>query len=346
MKVLINLKPLRSGSKTRGVGVYTRELLASLKKNYKDDQFIPTAKDHHNNQASVVHFPYFDPFFRTLPVTQDIPTVVTVHDLIPLKFPNHFPRGIRGSINLFFQKRALKKVNHIITDSKSSKNDIIKILSIPKEQISVVPLASSLPSLKPTQSQTQKTKKKYNLPEKYILYVGDINWNKNVLGLIKEYSNSSTNASLVLVGKAIATKSSIPEKMAIDDAIKNSSKKDKIHIIGYTSTEDHSAIYGLATLYVQPSFYEGFGLPILEAMQLSCPVLSSDRGSLKEVAGDAAEYFNPHKRGALAKSIDAILANSKLRGKLTKKGLNQVKKFTWTKAAQATYDVYRQVIQS
>lgn len=344
MKVIINIKPRHNTSKSRGIGVYTRELARSLHRYYKRDEFIITSNLHAVSEYDLVHYPFFDPFFRTLKPPRSTKTVVTIHDVIPLKFKEHFPTGIRGKINFYLQKKTLSMVDHIITDSNSSKSDIIELLDIDSEKITVIPLAPSANIKKITNSFTQKIKKKYNLPEKYFLYVGDINWNKNVPGLIEEYSRSDSDAELILVGKALRQASNIPEIASIKQAIDQSPKKEKIRKLGYVPDHHMPAVYSLATIYVQPSYYEGFGFPVLEAMQNGCPVISSNLSSLPEVAGDSALYFDPYKKNSLKVALEKLISNPKARRALTQKGIKRVKDFSWRETAKLTREVYSSVV--
>src|SRR5688500_16619599 len=129
MKIAVNTLPLKTAHKDRGIGFYTNNLVENLK---KDSQIELQEFDSLSEvrDAEVVHYPWFDLFFKTLLVQKSIPTVVTIHDVMPLRFKEHYPIGIRGKINLYLQKRALKKCSAIITDSNASKNDIIKYLKI------------------------------------------------------------------------------------------------------------------------------------------------------------------------------------------------------------------------
>lgn len=344
MKIVISLKPLKSGSKTRGVGVYTRELIRALKEKYQEDSIIATSKDYYGKDVDLVHFPFFDPFFLTLPFWKSKPTIVTVHDLIPLKFPKHFPRGIRGSIKWFIQKSSLKNVKSIITDSNSSKKDIVELLKFPENRIHVIPLGPSLVDGKINKKLEKETAEEYNLAEKFILYVGDLNWNKNIPYLINEYAAlKSKNLHLVIVGKAFKGKVIIPELKAILRAIEKNSVQGKVHMLGHVPDKYLPSLYALATLYVQPSLYEGFGLPVLEAMVCGCPVLTSNTSSLSEVGGNAVEYFNPSKTGELSSKLRLLLSNPTKLKKLSTLGKQQAKQFTWQKTAEMTRKVYQKV---
>ncbi len=338
MKIALCTSPLSTASKTRGVGVYTRELISALRSGFPADEFVETIGNPYSVQADLIHFPFFDPYYLTLPWIFPTPTVVTIHDLIPLKYPTHFPAGYRGRFKWLIQRFRASRASGIITDSASSAEDIHTILGIKKERIHVVPLASA--TARTAISLAPKLKKLYSLPERYILYVGDVNWNKNLPGLIKAFSRlSSASTHLVLVGKVFADKPAIPEYKAVEKAIADSGKPKLIHLLGYVPSHHLGGIYHGATLYCQPSWDEGFGLPVLEAMKAGCPVLTSNRGSLSEVAGEAAVYFDPGKDD-LTEILESLLASSVKRATLTSAGILQAKRFTWAKTAELTRGVY------
>ena len=344
MKIVFCTSVLKNGSKTRGVGVYTRELINALNKTYPHDQFIEAIGNPYTIKSDLVHYPFFDPFFLTLPWHYQYKTVITIHDLIPLKYPERFRIGLRGRLKWLIQKYRARFSSAIITDSVSSANDIERLMGIPTSKIHVVPLSSS--SVMTTTLTSRKVKKLYNLPDKFILYVGDINWNKNILGLLDGFNQVKDQFThLVLVGKVWSDKPDIPEFRAIMDKINASPKKSLIHLLGYIPNHHKGSIYNLSTLYVQPSWDEGFGLPILEAMSLGCPVISSNRGSLGEVGGDAVVYFDPNSN-ELSKKIDDLLRSEPKRQELSALGLIQAKKFSWQKTARATMEVYEKVLST
>ncbi len=342
MKIAICTSPLKNSSKTRGVGVYTRELVNALRTSFPTDQFIETTGNPYQSGIDLVHYPFFDPYFLTLPWRYSLPTLITIHDLIPLKYPTHFPAGLRGRLKWEVQKMRARASAGIITDSLSSATDIQEILKIKENRIHVIPLASA--TARTAMSLAPKIKKLYHLPDRYILYVGDVNWNKNIPGLIDAFAkldNSSTH--LVLVGKVFADKPDIPEFKVVMEAIKKSGKSELIHLIGYVPSHHLSGIYREATLYCQPSWDEGFGLPILEAMKAGCPVVSSNRGSLPEVGGEAALYFNPSSN-ELPGVLQSLLSSPAKRDSLKEAGLLQVKQFTWDKTAKLTREIYAQMV--
>ena len=344
MKILLPIVPLHSGSRTRGIGVYTRELSLALTKYFPDDQIIGSSSSREAQTADLVHLPSFDPFFLTLPVLMRRPTVVTIHDLIPLRFPKHFPAGIRGRLKWMAERRRLRRAAAVITDSESSKADIVALSGYPVDKVTVIPLGPNDVQKVPP-AQANQIAAKYALPSRYLLYVGDINWNKNVPGLIAAFTAlKDPRVHLILVGKVFGSQPAIPEYRAIAEAIEKSGKADKIHLVGFVPSHHLSVFYSRATLYVQPSFYEGYGLPILEAMRFGCPVATSDRGSLPEVGGDAVAYFDPEKN--MTNVIGELLSSAPRRAALSAAGLVRAKQFTWERTARETHAVYEKILAS
>lgn len=343
MKVAICHPTTSSASRTRGVGAYTRELTEALIRLYPADQFVATSTNPYQSGVDIVHYPYFDPFFLTLPRWQPLPTVVTIHDAIPLKYPTHFPPGIKGKFKWQLQRLAARRAKHIITDSLASQSDLIHYLEPHQDKISVIPLAPA--THRASTAIEAKVKKTYGLPARYLLYVGDINWNKNVPGLIKMFGQlSSPSLHLLLVGKVFADKPAVQEYHAVEEAIAKSPASSRIHTLGYVPSHHLPVLYRLATLYVQPSFDEGFGLTLLEAMKERCPVATSSLGSLPEVGGQAVAYFDPHKPESMVSVIGDLVASPTKRAALAKLGAKRVKEFSWNKTAALTMEVYAKVL--
>lgn len=343
MIIGFDISPLKTGHKFRGTGSYTDNLVKAIKKyDQKNDyQFFTNRRELPQN-IDLIHYPYFEPFFLTLPWRKSVPTVVTIHDLIPLVFPDHFPRGLKGEIKWQIQKRSLKGSAAVIVDSKSSQKDVFKYTSIPEEKIFVVYLAAGeeFRQLKP--GELTKIKNKYSLPEKFVLYVGDATWNKNVPGLVRAIQK--INLPLVLVGKRLAESDFDRKNQWNKDLLeveKLTHDDKRIFKLGFVPQEDLVGIYNLATVCVQPSFYEGFGLPVLEAMSCGCPVVTSRVSSLPEVAGEAAFYVDPYNTDDMANGIGEIYFNTAVQEKFRKLGILQAKKFSWKKTAQETAEVYR-----
>lgn len=348
MKVAIDISPLKSGHKVRGTGFYLSNLKDSLIKYYPDSNFVFFKKRGEiPSDADIIHYPYFDPFFLTLPFANKRKSVVTVHDLIPLVFKENFPSGIKGRIKWEIQKRSLKNSKAIITDSDSSKKDISRLINFDNDKIHVVYLAAASHFKIHSDTEKEEVIKKFNLPEKFILYVGDVTWNKNLPRLIEAINK--TPHHLIIVGKAFANKDFDKNNSwnkSIYSAQTLASGNEKIIPLGFVSDHDLAAIYASATALVMPSLYEGFGLPVLEAMQSGCPVITSGEGSLREVAGSSAYYIDPYDVNSIVQGINEITSDGPLRNTLSKKGLIQAKKFSWKKTAEDTFKVYEKVINN
>lgn len=353
MRVAINVIPLRSAHRDRGIGNYSLNLLEALKKepNIKVQEFINYSE---LKDADVIHYPWFDFFFHTLPNRKYPPTVVTIHDVIPLKFKENYPVGFRGKINFYLQKISLKKCGAIITDSEVSRKDIVHFLKIDSEKIIVVPLAADKDFKVLPQSRLIHTKRKYNLTERFLLYVGDANWVKNLPFLIQAFKNLTNNPNLqdlklVLIGNVFLKRvenidhPELRSLKRVNTLIKDYKLEGKIIRVGKIEKEELVCFYNFASIYVQPSFYEGFGLPVLEAMSCGVPVVSSNGGSLPEVGGKAVVYFDPYNSKQLESIIVEILSNKSLQDKLSKLGLKQAEKFSWPNVSKKTIEVYSNV---
>lgn len=354
MKIAFNTLPLYTTHKTRGIGYYTRNLFENLQKD-KTIEVSEFTKPYEIKEADVVHYPWFDLFFHTLPIKKKIPTIVTIHDVIPLIFPKNYPIGIRGRINFHLQKIALNSCKFVITDSVSSKKDIIKFLNIKEEKIAVIPLAADKSFKLLADTQMIHIRRKYNLPEQFLLYVGDANWTKNLPFLIEAFKEIITipsfqNLKLVLIGGVFLKKVeniNHPELQSLKDLnrkINEYNMENNILRPGYVNDEELVAFYNLASIYVQPSLYEGFGLSVLQALSCGTPVVSSDRGSLREVGGGAAVYFDPTNLDKFKSIILEILKDRSLQSRLSKLGLKQSTKFSWDKVLDDTKAIYRKAI--
>ncbi|MEK7587772.1 MAG: glycosyltransferase family 1 protein, partial [Patescibacteria group bacterium] len=312
-----------------------------------------TRKQKVPKNVDLVHYPYFDPFFLTLSLLKPKPVVVTVHDLIPLVYPSHFPRGIRGDLKWRVQKFSLKNARRLITDSIASKRDIQAITGFSESLVDVIHLAPA-ETFYPIKDRNVllSVQKKYSLPDSFILYVGDVNWNKNVQGAVKAFDiltktvfvkRLSLKATLVLVGKAFLD-SNLCETQEINYLIRSLHLEEQVLRLGFVPEKDLVAFYNLATVYVQPSFAEGFGLPILEAMACGCPVVCARGSSLDEIAGPSIRV----NASDISSIMDGILHAEKLstseRTERIQKGYAWVKRFSWKKVASETVEVYEKAL--
>ncbi|HSW88340.1 MAG TPA: glycosyltransferase family 1 protein [Candidatus Saccharimonadales bacterium] len=350
MKIAIDISPLQTGHKVRGTGFYLHYLKRSLEQHFPKNKYtFFNQGEKIPNEINIVHYPYFEPFFRTLPFIKKNKTIVTVHDLTPIIFPQHFPAGLRGNFSWQIQKYLLRQVDAIITDSENSKRDIARIVNYPKEKIHVAYLAAGEEFKKVHSSQftVGSLRKKYNFPEKFALYVGDVTWNKNLPRLVK--AAQQAKIPLVMVGKALINKdidTSNPWNNDIVEVQQLIKKDTNIICPGFISTEELVLLYNTATVFIMPSLYEGFGLPILEAMSCGCPVITTKEGSLPEVAGEAAYYVDAYSVENISQGLQMIFRDTTLQKELSEKGLKQTRKFSWKKTAEQTISVYRKVYET
>ena len=335
-----------AGNKYRGIGVYSENLFKAIKESGKID-IEWSCYNANFDRYDLVHFPYFDPFFLTLPLVKKKPSVVTVHDLIPLKYPDYFPVGIRGKIKWQIQRFSLKKARMILTDSQFAKGDIIRFGGIDQKKIKVIHLGVGKEFRKiGDKKRLLETKKKLNLPNEFLLYVGDINYNKNIKGLISVYSEFSKRQEkldLVLVGKGFVTASSPLSE--IKKQIYYLGLEEKVHRVGYVKQDDLVNIYNLAKVYLQLSLAEGFGLPVLEAMACGTPVIASNRSSLPEIVGNSAVLVDPLDREKIIGAIGKVLHFGAINYQNeVEERIAWAKKFTWEKCAGETIEVYKKVV--
>lgn len=343
MEIAIDITPLYNRHKMRGTGAYTRLLIEALQKYENQNTYtFFTRGQNVSKTAALVHYPYFDPFFLTLPWLKPKPTVVTVHDLIPLVYPAQFPPGLRGKFKWQIQRWSLTGATMIIADSLASAKDIKNLVKVSQTKLRVIYLAPGKIFKKITQSEAlNKIHKKYNLPTGYILYVGDLNWNKNIEGLVRAIA--VLRAKLVLVGKTFLDLQT-HETRQLNYLIRSLNLEDRVLRVGFVPEEDLVGMYNLASVYVQPSFIEGFGLPVLEAMACGCPTVVANIASLAEIAGPSL-LINPYDFKELARAINKILNySSSERNDFLRKCLAWSAKFSWKKTAKATAEVYEKVI--
>jgi glycosyltransferase involved in cell wall biosynthesis len=352
MNIAIDVSPLKNRNflkhRVRGTGFYIESLKKALETYYSENNYLFfKSGDKLRKNIDIVHYPYFEPFFLTLPIFSKYKKIVTVHDLIPLVFPKDFKSGLNGMFRWQLQKLALKKSDMIITDSISSKKDIIKHADIPESKIEIVYLAAGeeFNNCKMSNAKSQIFKEKYNLPDKFVLYVGDATVNKNLPRLMRAITK--INVPLVMVGKALVQTDfdkTNPWNRDLVEINNLSENNKKIIRVGFVSKEDLVSFYNAATVFAMPSIYEGFGLPILEAMSCGCPVVASRGGSIPEIAAEACEYVDEYSVDDIAKGIIKVFQSNSIKNQLQKKGLEQAKKFNWKKTVDLTMNVYRKSI--
>jgi glycosyltransferase involved in cell wall biosynthesis len=351
VKIAIDISPLKDGRllshRVRGTGKYIESLQASLLTHHPQNRYQFFARGEKIAvDTDIVHYPYFEPFFLTLPFFKKFKTVVTVHDLTPIVLPDLFPYGTKGALKWEIQKHLLNRSDGIITDSRCSKNDVTRLARISAEKVHVVYLASNGAYGHMSSESTFKAmRKKYSLPQSFFLYVGDATTNKNLPRLVD--AAAKTKIPLVMVGKAITEKNVDRTNIWNKDIIYVqyvAEQEKNIYPLGYIPHDDLIAIYNMASAFIMPSLYEGFGLPVLEAMQCGLPVITTNEGSLAEVAGTAAYFVDAYSVESIAAGMKEVFESKELQNKLSKKGIEQAKKFTWQKTVNETIAVYKEII--
>ena len=302
------------------------------------------------------HKPCPDIFFTPThyaPRFSPVPTVISIMDLSYIHFPELFKKS-----DLYQLKNwtaySVKNARKILTISKASKDDIMRVYRVPEDKVIVI-YPGIKKNIKYQISNMDEIRNKYGIRGEYILFVGTLQPRKNIVRLIEAFafvchpelvsgSQSKRDSDLrqndiqlVIVGK---------KGWLFDEILKAPKKfgiEDKVKFLDFVADEDLPLFYKNALCFVLPSLYEGFGLPILEAMQYGCPVITSNVSSLPEAGGDAALYVNPLDVDDIVKNLELIIQNSELRNKLKKKGYEQVKKFSWEKTARETLRVLEEV---
>ncbi len=301
--------------------------------------------------ADLVHITHFDPFFLTLPLTLSKPMVITIHDLIPLVYPSHFPRGIRGELKWQIQRFGASRASRIVTDSEASKKDILRLMRVSQDRIDVVPLAPRV-AFAPVSNTKILTEimAKYSLPMHFALYVGDVNWNKNVFGLLyawSEYILRNTFAKgnkLVLVGGAFLD-SNLAEAKQIQQIIEELEIGDSVVRVGFVPVDDLQALYTLASVTVVPSIHEGFGFAVLESMACGGVVVAANASSLPEISGPSI-LVDPLSSTSIASGLAKAMEMKPIdREQLVKKGIAWSKNYSWATVAANTIDAYKKVLQ-
>jgi glycosyltransferase involved in cell wall biosynthesis len=271
-----------------------------------------------------------------------IPTVLTVHDLIFRRLPAH-----HKILNRWYLTWALplycRRATHIITVSECSRRDLVAAYGLAPEKITVIHEAAA-PHYRPQTAQAKTAlRARYGLPDRYLLFVGTIEPRKNLSRLLTAFESVYAEGladGLVIVGR---------RGWLVDDffaRLEASPARGAVFFPGYVPAEDLPAFFAAARVAVLPSEYEGFGLPVLEAMACGTPVAASNTSSIPEVGGDAALYFAPTDTEAMTATIRRLLREADLRAHLAARGLTRASQFSWQRAAAETADVYRSVVES
>jgi len=364
----------RATNNLTGLGNYSRSLIAQLAEFFPQNQYFvysPKIKEH----AQIRHFLTAKGIESRLPdqpglfwrtsgikkqllkdnidlfhgLSHEIPlqiqnsgirSIVTIHDLIFLKFPQYF-----GRIDRFIYKLkayyACRHADKIVAISECTKRDIIEFFHTDPDKIEVIYQSCDDSFKFPSSAQIQQEVRiKHNLPSKYILNVGTIETRKNLLTLIKALPQIHPDYQLVVVGKQTAYADSVHQEIA------NLGLKDKVHFLQNVPFDELPSIYQMAGSFVYPSLYEGFGIPIIEALYSNIPVIAATGSCLEEAGGENSLYVSPFDHVALSAAINKVLNDPTLAEQMKTRGLEYVQKFNTRVIAGDLMKVYTQVLSS
>ncbi len=276
--------------------------------------------------------------YYIMPLRPGAVTVLTVYDLIPLLCPGSVSLRARIFFRPLF-RLALSASSGLIAVSRSTLDDLMARFNIGGKKATVIPLAAG-PDFRPRPSaQKEAVRLKYGLPDSFILYVGTQKPHKNLDGLLRAFARAKARKGVALAiagprGRDFYRLEALARRLGIEGSVR---------WLGRVPDGDLPALYSASTAFVFPSLYEGFGLPVLEAMACGTPVACSDIPALREVAGDAALYFNPRSPDSIARAIDALAESHEFREDLAERGISQASIYSWDEAARQTVVFYREL---
>ncbi len=255
---------------------------------------------------------------------------LVIHDLSPLLMPEFYSLKSRIWHRLVNIKKLCKRADQIIAVSEYTKKSIVEICGVDPNKITVAHLGVDHDRYRPNidQSVMRGVRNKYLLPQEYLLFVATIEPRKNLIKLIEAFNMLQGNEHLVIAGKFGWNYNDVISQ------INNSPKNKQIHLLGYVPESDKPALIKMAKVFVWPSIFEGFGLPVLEAMAVGTPVVTSNVSSLPEVCEESALLVDPYNSAHIAKVLHEVLNDKQLREQLSMKGLAQASKFSWDKTVE------------
>jgi glycosyltransferase involved in cell wall biosynthesis len=264
--------------------------------------------------------------------------VVTIYDVSFVTHPEfHLEANIRHC--LAGTREAIARADAILAISEHTRRDLVERMGASPDRVVVTPLAADPALARVTDAgRLDEVRRRYGLPERFVLFVGTLEPRKNIARLVEAYATLperlQREAGLVMAGG----RGWLSDTM--QDEVARRGLGDRVRFIGYVRPEDMAALYSLATVFAYPSLYEGFGLPVLEAMVCGAPVLTSNVSSLPEVAGDAALLVSPTDVAEIADGLAQVLEDEGLAAKLSARGLEWAPRFSWDRCARETLAVY------
>jgi glycosyltransferase involved in cell wall biosynthesis len=270
------------------------------------------------------------------PLPSGVRGIVTIHDLLFARFPQ-FQSPYAQRRWALRVSQALQRADHIIAISEATASDLQKYYGVDSKKITVIYQGADGDSIVWMEDvERAALRRRWGLPERFLLFVGTLSVHKNVINTIKAFLKvQDADLELVIVGKP---GDSYSEVIAF---LEQCPRKNKIRLYGYLERADLDGFYQLATMFLFPSLHEGFGLPVIEAMKRRLPVLTSDNSSLRELFSDSAALVNPSNPDDIARGINRVLSDDPYRANLIKEGERKVQTLTWKKTAEQTRKLYQ-----
>jgi glycosyltransferase involved in cell wall biosynthesis len=288
-------------------------------------------------RPDLYHAPHY-----VLPAAVSCNSVVTIHDCIHLMFPQYLPNRVAHAYARAQMWTAAHRSDCILTVSDASKRDILHLFNIPPEKIVVVYNAiDSHFSVTPPADAVARVRERYQLNHRFVLYVGNIKPHKNLVRLIEAFNELRAgdleDLKLLIIGDEI---SKLP---ALRLAVHRHKLHKHVRFLGYVPDDQLAVLYRLASVFVFPSLYEGFGLPPLEAMASGTPVVTSNVSSLPEVVGDAAMLVDPHDVDSIVGGLRTVLTDPARAEEMRRKGFERAHEFSWERSVARTLEVYKRI---
>lgn len=368
MRIAIDVRKLRDF----GIGTYIRNLLKYLPRLDQDTEYILLCRAEDRdvlrqlgpNFRPVVHTsrPYsvreqlsvparllqesadlFHAPHYVLPPLVPCKSIVTIHDCIHLMFPQYLPNRFAYTYARVSLRVAARKAECILTVSETSKTDILRYCNVPADRVVVIYNAiDERFAVQPPRELVDRTRERYQLDSPFALYVGNIKPHKNLERLIDAFHlvrrEGFERLRLLIIGDQIL------KYPRLRRAVDRYKLHKHVRFLGFVPDETLAALYRLATVFVFPSLYEGFGLPPLEAMASGTPVVTSNCSSLPEVCGDAAVLVDPYDAESIAEGIRRVLSDPDFRAGLIERGLGRVRDFSWEASIRRVHEVYLNVV--
>jgi glycosyltransferase involved in cell wall biosynthesis len=291
----------------------------------------------HGHAIDVFHTPHY-----VLPPLVDVPSVVTIHDCIHLMFPQYLPNRFAYLYARTFLWTAVHRSARVLTVSETSKRDILRFYPVPEQKIEVIYNAiDERFGQPPSEEEVRRVRERFRLDRAFALYAGNIKPHKNLERLIEAFhqlrQEGFEHLALLIIGDEIS------KYPTLRRAVHRYKLHKHVRFLGFVPDETLAVLYRLASVFVFPSLYEGFGLPPLEAMASGTPVVTSNVSSLPEVTGGAAVLIDPYDPAAIADGMRRVLTDPALRADLVARGLARVREYSWERSVRRVREVYAEV---